>query len=183
MRSRATARIAMDRWATERFTNTHSSARGTCGNSISAPASHLYGLIARSRRTRHQSARTAWFDSRFQMPELPEVETIVRALAPRLTGRHILSVEVLQPRIVRYSKHDIAASATGQRIRRVRRHGKFILVDLDNGLLTIHLGMTGQLLFNTDRSPWTRVVFRLDDSELLYDDPRMFGSIEYSPEE
>lgn len=117
------------------------------------------------------------------MPELPEVETIVRALAPRLTGRHILSVEVLQPRIVRYSKDDVAESAAGQRIRKVRRHGKFILIELDRGLLTIHLGMTGQLLFNTDRSPWTRVALQLDDSELLYDDPRMFGSIEYSAEE
>lgn len=113
------------------------------------------------------------------MPELPEVETIVRSLAPRLRGRHILSAEILQPRIVRYSKHDVPAAVAGQRIRDVSRHGKFILIELDRGFLTIHLGMTGQLLFDTARTPWTRALFHLDDATLVYDDIRMFGSIEY----
>jgi len=113
------------------------------------------------------------------MPELPEVETIVRALAPRLRGRHILSVDVLQPRITRHSPQDIAAALPGRRIEQVRRHGKFILIDLDQGCLTIHLGMTGQLLFDSAPTPYTRVIFVLDDAVLHYDDTRMFGAVEY----
>lgn len=77
----------------------------------------------------------------------------------------------------------MSSSVAGQRIESVGRHGKFILIRLQEGLLTIHLGMTGQLLFNASRTAWTRAVFQLDDCELLYDDPRMFGSIEYSEEE
>ena len=113
------------------------------------------------------------------MPELPEVETIVRELSPRLRGRHILSVEVLQPRITRHSPRDIATALPGRRIEKVRRHGKFIIVELDQGSLTIHLGMTGQLRFDAAPTPYTRVIFTLDDSVLLYDDTRMFGAIEF----
>jgi formamidopyrimidine-DNA glycosylase len=116
------------------------------------------------------------------MPELPEVETIVRELAPKIEGRHILSAEVLHPRIARYCREDLAESVTGRRIEAVSRHGKFILIRLDRGWLTIHLGMTGQLLFDTKSGPHTRAVFRLDDSTLLYDDIRMFGSIEWGSE-
>jgi formamidopyrimidine-DNA glycosylase len=116
------------------------------------------------------------------MPELPEVETIVRELAPRIKGRHILSAEVLHPRIVRYCGADLAECLAGRRIEDVGRHGKFILIRLDEGWLTIHLGMTGQLLLNGAPGPHSRAVFRLDDSTLLYDDARMFGSIEWSSE-
>ncbi|MDZ4797277.1 MAG: bifunctional DNA-formamidopyrimidine glycosylase/DNA-(apurinic or apyrimidinic site) lyase [Bryobacteraceae bacterium] len=114
------------------------------------------------------------------MPELPEVETIVRSLAPRLTGRHIVSAEILKQRIVRYSKHDVPGAVTGQRVREVTRHGKFILIGLERGFLTIHLGMTGQLRFDSPITPHTRAIFQLDGAALVYDDPRMFGSIEYS---
>lgn len=116
------------------------------------------------------------------MPELPEVETIVRELSPRLTGRHIVSAEVLNPRITRYATTDVAAAVAGRRIESVLRHGKFILLQLDQGVMTIHLGMTGQLLFDAPAGPYTRAVFQLDDATLLYDDIRMFGSIEWSAE-
>lgn len=116
------------------------------------------------------------------MPELPEVETIVRELAPRITGRHILSAEVLHPRIVRYCGADLSVCLAGRRIEEVQRHGKFILIRLNEGWLTIHLGMTGQLLLNAEPGIHTRAIFRLDDSTLLYDDIRMFGSIEWSAE-
>ena len=112
------------------------------------------------------------------MPELPEVETIVRELAPRIRGRRILSVEVLNERITRHSPVDITTVLPSRRIVEVRRHGKFIVLELDEGCLTIHLGMTGQLLFDTPPTPYTRVIFTLEDSVLLYDDTRMFGAIE-----
>jgi formamidopyrimidine-DNA glycosylase len=116
------------------------------------------------------------------MPELPEVETIVRELAPRLKARHFISVAVLHPRIVRYSAADIEAVLPGKRILEVTRRGKFILMELDTGWLTIHLGMTGQLVFDSPLTPYTRAVFQLDDSTLLYNDVRMFGSVEWSLE-
>src|SRR5436853_314874 len=53
------------------------------------------------------------------MPELPEVETIVRELAPRLIGRHILAVEILQPRITRHSRVDLASVLPGRPIKAV----------------------------------------------------------------
>jgi formamidopyrimidine-DNA glycosylase len=114
------------------------------------------------------------------MPELPEVETIVRELTPRLIGRHVLSAEILNPRITRYAATDVASAVAGRRIGRIGRHGKFILLYLDHGVMTVHLGMTGQLLFDVQPGPHTRAVFRLDDSTLLYDDIRMFGSIEWT---
>ncbi|MBC7924692.1 MAG: bifunctional DNA-formamidopyrimidine glycosylase/DNA-(apurinic or apyrimidinic site) lyase [Bryobacteraceae bacterium] len=116
------------------------------------------------------------------MPELPEVETIVRSMRPRLVGRHINSVEVLHPRIVRYSKLDVPTHAAGRKILDILRHGKFILLVLDSGFVTIHLGMTGQVLFDSSVTKWTRAIFSLDDATMLYDDIRMFGSIEYSAE-
>jgi formamidopyrimidine-DNA glycosylase len=115
------------------------------------------------------------------MPELPEVETIVRSLAPRLEGRRIISAEVLAPRIVRHCESDVSACVAGRKIRSVERRGKFIVMHLDDGALTIHLGMTGQLLFDSPRTPYTRAIFQLDRGTLLYDDVRMFGSIEWTP--
>jgi formamidopyrimidine-DNA glycosylase len=112
------------------------------------------------------------------MPELPEVETIVRELSPRLRGRHIVGVEILQPRIVRHSHEDVTTVLPGRRIKDVRRHGKFIIIDLDKGCLSIHLGMTGQIRFDGVPGPHTRAVFTLDDGVVLYDDSRMFGAIE-----
>ena len=65
----------------------------------------------------------------------------------------------------------------------VRRHGKFILIDLEDapGLLTIHLGMTGKLLHDVDRNKHTHGYFALDEGGVLsYEDIRHFGSIEYT---
>ena len=112
------------------------------------------------------------------MPELPEVETIARELGPRLVGRHIVSVDVLHPRIVRHSPRPLEEALQGRRISAVQRHGKFLLVQTGAEWLTIHLGMTGQLLFDAPPSKHTRAIIRLDDSTLLYEDIRMFGSLE-----
>lgn len=73
------------------------------------------------------------------------------------------------------------ASLAGQTIREVRRHGKFIVMELSSGsTLTLHLGMTGKLLVNSDRTAYTRAGFRLDQGELLFEDIRTFGRIEIS---
>src|SRR5262245_54213412 len=112
------------------------------------------------------------------MPELPEVETIVRGLAPRLKGRRIVSVALLAKRIV----HGKPGEVAGRKIRVVRRHGKFIVIELEGETrpLGIHLGMTGKLLLDAERGPYTRAVFTLDRGVLRYDDVRQFGRIEWS---
>lgn len=103
------------------------------------------------------------------MPELPEVETVVRTLAPHLTGRRIQHV------------HGVDVPVTGRVIERLSRHGKYIVLHLDDGLLLIHLRMTGKLLFNGTPTPHTRASFGLDNGTLLFDDIRRFGRITWSP--
>jgi formamidopyrimidine-DNA glycosylase len=64
----------------------------------------------------------------------------------------------------------------------VRRYGKFIVIELDDGVLVVHLGMTGKLLMDARRGVHAYGVFQLDRGELIYDDPRQFGRIEWSAE-
>lgn len=112
------------------------------------------------------------------MPELPEVETIVRGLAPRLAGRRILSAEFRCARIIRGAPERIA----GKKISGVRRHGKFILIDFSDATasLGIHLGMTGKLLLDAELGPHSHAIITLDKGLLIYDDIRQFGRIELS---
>jgi formamidopyrimidine-DNA glycosylase len=113
------------------------------------------------------------------MPELPEVETVVRSVRPHLVGRRIANLEILAPRILHGSIEPTGAA--GQRVLSVSRRAKHILIELDRGVLLIHLGMTGKLLWNAPETKWTRAIVTLDKGRLVYDDPRMFGRIEYSP--
>lgn len=98
------------------------------------------------------------------MPELPEVETVRCQLAAGLEGLTFLSVEQVEPSMLRdCSPEDVLTLLPGRRIERVDRLGKFLIVVLDGGLfLTLHLGMTGQLLIDPGESGGhTRFVFRL----------------------
>jgi formamidopyrimidine-DNA glycosylase len=113
------------------------------------------------------------------MPELPEVETVVRTLRPAIVGRRILNAEFLQLRVLRGSPLETTKALAGRRIQSIERHGKFIAIRLDRGYLVIHLGMTGKLLVNADRTKWTHAIFTLDQGILHYDDQRQFGRIEY----
>jgi formamidopyrimidine-DNA glycosylase len=114
------------------------------------------------------------------MPELPEVETITRALAPRITGRRILSAEFRCLRILRGGDPEkMSAAIAGKKILGIKRAGKFILVPLEGGqYLTIHLGMTGKLLVGGTPVKHTHAIFTLDRGVLLYDDQRQFGRIQ-----
>jgi formamidopyrimidine-DNA glycosylase len=117
------------------------------------------------------------------VPELPEVEIVVRSVAPRIEGRLIRSARFSSRLVLRADPGKTAARIAGRRIGTVRRHGKFIVIDLSGGLwLTIHLGMTGRLLWDAAEGPYTRAVFELDEGRLLYDDVRQFGRIEVSAE-
>ena len=116
------------------------------------------------------------------MPELPEVETVVRTLRPALTGRRILNAEFLGLRVLIGEPNATARNLTGRRIKSVERFGKFIGIRLDKGWLVVHLGMTGKLLVNGARAKWTHAIFTLDRGALLYEDARQFGRIEFGEE-
>jgi|SRR6185312_1761429 len=116
------------------------------------------------------------------MPELPEVETVVRTLRPAIVGRRILNAEFTQLRVLIGSPNQTARELAGRKIQSIERHGKFIAIRLDRGYLVVHLGMTGKLLVNADPTKWTHAVFTLDKGSLHYDDQRQFGRIEYGLE-
>jgi len=100
-------------------------------------------------------------------------------LAPRLTGRRITGAQFFSSRVLRGRPRQVATRLAGKTIKAVRRHGKFIVVELDGGLvLTLHLGMTGKLLWDATRGPHTRALFFFPHGRLLFDDPRQFGRIE-----
>ena len=123
----------------------------------------------------------------FAVPELPEVETVVRGLRAVLPGRRILSVRLGKTDFID-DPAVLESDLPGTRIEQVRRHGKFLVLELDspNGArhklsLLVHLGMTGQLVVYPAESParpHTHVFFALDDGrELRYTDIRRFGRI------
>src|SRR3984885_5435276 len=114
------------------------------------------------------------------MPELPEVETVVRTIAPHLTGRRIVSARFTSRFVTPGNRSALAARLAGRVVERVSRRGKFIVVNLDQGTLAVHLGMTGKLLVGGSAGEHTHAVFTLDDGLILYDDPRQFGKIEWS---
>ena len=114
------------------------------------------------------------------MPELPEVETVVRTLAPKLTGRRIVDATFSSHHVVRQSFPTLRKRLRGQLVKLVERHGKFIVITLDRGVLVVHLGMTGKLLLDSEPGPYARAVFQLDRGLLVYDDVRHFGRIEWS---
>src|SRR5579862_789286 len=115
------------------------------------------------------------------MPELPEVETVVRTIAPHLTGRRILAASFTSRFVTPGNRAALAARLTGRRVESVLRRGKFIVIGLDHGVLAVHLGMPGRLLVSGEPGPHTHAIFTLEDGRLLYDDPRQFGKIEWNP--
>jgi formamidopyrimidine-DNA glycosylase len=108
------------------------------------------------------------------VPELPEVEIVVRTLLPHIAGRHITGFDVLSPRA---ASSEIGSLLAGQTILDVRRHGKYILIDLDRGRLAIHLRMTGKLLISGP-STHPRAIIHTSGPSVVFDDIRQFGSIQ-----
>jgi formamidopyrimidine-DNA glycosylase len=117
------------------------------------------------------------------VPELPEVETVVRSLTP-LIGQRILAAELRCQRILRGGDAEaMAAGLRGRKIAAVSRFGKFILISLQSGgYLVVHLGMTGKLLLGGPPGKHTHAILTLDRGVLLYDDSRQFGCFQYSRE-
>jgi len=130
------------------------------------------------------------------MPELPEVETVVRGLRKQLPGRTIVSVHLEKTDFID-DPRAVGEMAPGRRIVAVERLGKFIRIPLEPGgsgnrseapaNLIVHLGMTGRLAVRPPQEPvlpHTHAFFHLDDgSELRYTDIRRFGQMMLLPEE
>jgi formamidopyrimidine-DNA glycosylase len=118
------------------------------------------------------------------MPELPEVETVVRDLRAELSGRRFVSAWVSQPGVLRYPEPEAFTLALpGRRVESVERRGKYIFCELDErgDLVVFHLGMTGHLRV-TQRAAevvkHTHLRAGLDDGrELRFDDARRFGRV------
>jgi formamidopyrimidine-DNA glycosylase len=115
------------------------------------------------------------------VPELPEVETVVRDLRPRLVGRRIVSLRVGKKPLRKPWSRRWRPLVVGRSVKAVRRRGKWIVVDLETEhALVIHLGMTGRLTVTaaeTPREAHTHLIFELDGGDhLRFNDIRRFGS-------
>lgn len=121
------------------------------------------------------------------MPELPEVETLIRSLRKPLTGRRITSVHLEWPNmLVRPTLPEFCSSIVGRRVTSLDRRGKYLVFHLDGDsnrptTLILHLKMSGNLLVqsaSSERAKHDRVVFGLDNgTDLRFNDPRKFGRV------
>ena len=118
------------------------------------------------------------------MPELPEVETVRRGLALRMSGRRIVRAEWRRPDLRRPFPPMLAERLDGAQIGGLARRGKYILIELDEtGLLLLHLGMSGRITTggpgDTD-AKHDHVVLTLDDGTVVrLNDARRFGVLDY----
>ncbi|HEV2300164.1 MAG TPA: bifunctional DNA-formamidopyrimidine glycosylase/DNA-(apurinic or apyrimidinic site) lyase [Stellaceae bacterium] len=118
------------------------------------------------------------------MPELPEVETVRRGLALKISGRRIVRAEINRADLRRPFPPALARRLDGAHIGALGRRGKYILIELDrDGLLLLHLGMSGRVTAGDADLPGARhdhVVLTLDDGTVVrFNDARRFGTIDY----
>jgi formamidopyrimidine-DNA glycosylase len=121
------------------------------------------------------------------MPELPEVETVMRGLAARLLGRVIRSAELRRPDLRWAVPAGFAARLTGARVHSFKRRGKYILMRLDGGdSVVLHLGMSGRMTICASGSAAAplpvlheHLVLTTDEgTRIAFVDPRRFGSLD-----
>lgn len=125
------------------------------------------------------------------MPELPEVETVRRGLAPAMEGKRILGADIRRPDLRWPFPHDMSARLTGARVDRLRRRSKYILADLDSAeTLLIHLGMSGRMTVSGNApgvfvhahsmpQKHDHVVFDMEGgARVIFNDPRRFGAMD-----
>lgn len=118
------------------------------------------------------------------MPELPEVEVTRRSFADRITGARIQRLWLGKP--LRWPLGVAPDSLVGQQVRAVRRRGKYLLLDLDRGVLLLHLGMSGSLHFAVRQDPpgaHDHMDLVTDHGTLRLHDPRRFGALVWAPSE
>ncbi len=123
------------------------------------------------------------------MPELPEVETVARQLAPAVTGRRVGRVRLLDPLLKKTRGWRAPRPYRGRSVRRVFRHGKQVLFDLEPAsrrdgalFLAVHLRMTGRLGYSSSgcaEREHLRAVIELDEGAVLFHDTRRFGTVRW----
>lgn len=117
------------------------------------------------------------------MPELPEVETIMRSLEPNALGRLIRKVTLIDEKTIKMPDPELfSSSLQGQEITAFNRWGKYLLLEIGSSMvLAVHLRMTGRLVLLESGKPvnkYTRVIFNLDQGkELHFQDMRKFGTM------
>jgi len=112
------------------------------------------------------------------MPELPEVEVTRRGLSASLPGHRVTGADIRERRLRQPVSTDLGATLEGQRLARIDRRGKYLLLRFDRGTLLVHLGMSGGLRVLPLRSPTRKhdhVDIRFEHAILRYSDPRRFG--------
>ncbi len=125
------------------------------------------------------------------MPELPEVETVMRGLTPAMLGAVIARADVNRPDLRWPFPDRMAERLTGQTVMQLRRRSKYILADLSSGeSLLIHLGMSGRMLVSGDplgqfvhehpaAEKHDHVVFHMaNGARITFNDPRRFGAMD-----
>ena len=125
------------------------------------------------------------------MPELPEVETVMRGLAPSMEGGAIASVDVHRPDLRWPFPENMAARLAGQEVLRLRRRSKYILADLASGeSLLVHLGMSGRMTVSGDplgqfahnHPPLEKhdhvIIHMQSGARIAFNDPRRFGAMD-----
>ena len=117
------------------------------------------------------------------MPELPEVETSLRGIAPHLEGRRVLRLDARERRLRWPVPETVDLAVAGQRIIQLRRRAKYLLLQLETGTLLLHLGMSGSLRVvpvTTPPLPHDHIDLVLTDGNCLrLRDPRRFGSLHW----
>lgn len=120
------------------------------------------------------------------MPELPEVETVLRTLEQQIKGREILGVTIRYPKMIEDDPDEFSSFLLHQHFNTFQRRGKYLIFGLDHGYLVSHLRMEGKYYLMKPEEPLTRhmhVVFDLDDGrQLRYNDTRKFGRMKIYPE-
>lgn len=115
------------------------------------------------------------------MPELPEVETTRRGIAPHLEGQIVNEIIIRQPNLRWPVPQNLNETLTGLKIESIQRRAKYLLLHTQNGTLILHLGMSGSLrileTFNTaDKHDHIDFIFK-NSTLLRYNDPRRFGAV------
>jgi formamidopyrimidine-DNA glycosylase len=115
------------------------------------------------------------------MPELPEVQTVVNTLSPRIVSAKVLAVELLRPDIVTPHGAPLQSRLVGKTVRDVSRRGKRIVITLnDANRFYIHLGMSGRLTLEqpgVQVLKHTHLILRFEGFEVRFRDPRRFGGV------
>ncbi len=120
------------------------------------------------------------------MPELPEVETTRRGLAPHLEGRRVVGVTLRRPDLRWPIPHEIEALLPSQTILSIRRRAKYLLMDTAAGSALWHLGMSGSLRVLPADTPvrahdHVDLLLAGEDRVLRFNDPRRFGCLLWQP--